>query len=245
VGARLYRVYWRFERRLAPGVRFAQLDYEAALFASVAPGAKWLDLGCGHQLLYPWRQAQERELLSRPSYVVGIDPEFEAVRQHPSSLLRVSGDASRLPFRDGSFDLVTANMVVEHLADPKMQFREIARVLSPTGAFLFHTPNATGYPTLLARAVPDWVRGLGARVLERRAERDRFRTFYRANTPTAIAAIAEEAGLVVDSAELRRTTAMFWFLLPIAVIELLWLRLLSWTRLARWRPNLIVKLRRV
>jgi SAM-dependent methyltransferase len=244
MSARLWRWYWALERRLAPGVRFAQMDYEDALTEAVAPGARWLDLGCGHQLLYPWRREHERGLLARSAAVVGMDPETEALKQHPSISLRVAGSVDALPFRDEAFDLVTANMVVEHLADPAAQFREIRRVLAPGGRFLFHTPNGTGYPTLLARAVPDALRGMAARVLERRPAADRFPTFYRANTPRRIARLAHEAGLAVEAVALTRSTAMFWFALPVAAVELLWLRLLAWRRLAALRPNLIASLRR-
>lgn len=238
----LYRLYWSLERRIAPGVRYAQGDYEDRLDQAVSTGCHWLDLGCGHQLLPEWRTSQERELTARPASLVGIDPEYEAVARHRTIPNRACGDAGALPFRDESFDLVTANMVVEHLKDPSRQFAEIARVLRPGGRFLFHTPNAHGYPTLMARAVPDAVRGMAARIIERRPSEDRFPTFYRANTPTAIAGAAAAAGMRVEDIRFVRSNAMFWFLAPIAVFELLFLRMLGREHFAGLRPNLIVTL---
>jgi SAM-dependent methyltransferase len=44
-----------------------------------------------------------------------------------------------LPFAAGSFDLVSANMVLEHLPAPEQVFQEIARVLAPGGKFVFLT----------------------------------------------------------------------------------------------------------
>lgn len=240
----LYRIYWWLERRIAPGVRYAQGDYEERLDESVAVGCRWLDLGCGHQLLPGWRAKQERELTARPSCLVGLDPEFAAVARHQTIPSRACGDAGALPFRDESFDLVTANMVVEHLKDPSLQFAEIARVLRPGGRFLFHTPNAGGYPTLMARAVPDALRGMAARIIERRPSEDRFPTFYRANSPTTITRAAEAAGLRVEEIRFVRSNAMFWFLPPIAVVELMFLRTLGRKRFAGLRPNLIVTLTR-
>jgi ubiquinone/menaquinone biosynthesis C-methylase UbiE len=52
-----------------------------------------------------------------------------------------AGDAERLPFADGSFDVVIANDSLEHFGNPEGALRELARVLKPGGSiFLFFTP---------------------------------------------------------------------------------------------------------
>lgn len=48
----------------------------------------------------------------------------------------VHGEARRLPFPDGAFDLVMCNSVVHHLADPKPLLREMRRVMKPGGALV-------------------------------------------------------------------------------------------------------------
>lgn len=49
---------------------------------------------------------------------------------------------SRLPFDDGSFDVVTSDATVEHLLhSPKGLFVEVYRVLKSGGVFLVTTPN--------------------------------------------------------------------------------------------------------
>lgn len=241
---RLRHVYWWLERKLAPGVRYAQADYEECLTDIVRTGEDWLDVGCGHSLLPEWRAAQEQQLIARPRLLVGLDPEFGALQKHASVRLRVCGDAGTLPFEEASFDVVTANMVVEHLSDPGTQFQEIARVLKPGGRFVLHTPNATGYPVLMARLVPDKVRATAARVLDGRPSEDRFPTFYRANTPEALRNAAGKSGLVLDRVSLIRSDAMFWMITPVAAFELLFLRLLGRRTFERLRPNLIAVLRK-
>lgn len=50
------------------------------------------------------------------------------------------GDICKLPFADGSFDLVLATDVVEHVDDDLAALREIRRVLAPGGRALITVP---------------------------------------------------------------------------------------------------------
>ena len=50
------------------------------------------------------------------------------------------GDVARLPFDDGSFGVVGALDIVEHVADDDAVFDEIERVLSPAGSLLLSVP---------------------------------------------------------------------------------------------------------
>ncbi len=102
---------------------------------------EWLDIGCGHHILPPWQAKQEQELVAKCSKITGIDAEVNSLVKHRSITRIVAGNISKLPFRDSTFNLVTANMVIEHLDDPESQFREILRVLKPGGTFILHTPN--------------------------------------------------------------------------------------------------------
>jgi SAM-dependent methyltransferase len=56
----------------------------------------------------------------------------------------LQGDATRLPFQDGSFDRVITSEVLEHIQDDVAAIAELVRVLRPGGTFACTVP--TWYP---------------------------------------------------------------------------------------------------
>src|SRR5471032_833145 len=81
-----------------------------------------------------------------------------------------AADAERLPFGDGSFDLVLGHAVLHHIPDLALAFAEFERVLAPGGTLLF-AGEPSRYGDRLARvpkraavtAAPLWRRAIGAR----------------------------------------------------------------------------------
>ena len=102
-----------------------------------------LDLGCGiGNILIAL--AERVEFSHQP---VGVDVSPDLIRIGEREIaqaglrdriqLQVS-PATRLPFEDGSFDVVLTSHVLKHLDDEALlaSFREVARVLRPGGRFL-------------------------------------------------------------------------------------------------------------
>jgi ubiquinone/menaquinone biosynthesis C-methylase UbiE len=235
----LLRLYWGIERIVAPGLRYSQASYEEALRGLVTQRTVWLDLGCGHQVLPEWRFNAERDLVNLAFYVAGIDVDSKSLAKHRTIRSIWVGDVQCLPFPDNSFTLITANMVVEHLADPCHAFAEIRRVLAPGGSFLFHTPNVNGYITIVNKYLPNGIKKLAAKMLEGRNAEDIYPTFYRCNTEETIIETANESGLEVKQILHIPTSATFARILPMAAVELLWIRATMLESLARYRTNIL------
>ncbi|HZM81593.1 MAG TPA: class I SAM-dependent methyltransferase [Candidatus Limnocylindrales bacterium] len=97
-----------------------------------------LELGCG-------AAAASRWLATRGADVIGLDISAgmlkHAVDQNQASgvpIKLVQADASALPFRDGSFDIVfTAFGAVPFVEDSALVMREVYRVLRPSGRWVF------------------------------------------------------------------------------------------------------------
>lgn len=239
IRGRLERLYWALERRIVPGLRSSQDAYEETLTDYVRPGTRWLDLGCGSSLLPSWKREAERYLTSRAAVLVGLDRNLPGLLEHRTIEQRVCGDVGRLPFPDASFDLVSANMLVEHLDDPVTQFREIHRVLAPGGVFVCHTPNARGYPALAGRWIPDTVKRLIVRGLEGRRAPDVFKTYYRANSPRALKQLAGVSRLRLRDLRMTVSSAVLAIVPPLALFELLWIRALRSPGFQSLRPTMI------
>ncbi len=142
-----------------------------------------------------------------------------------------------------SFDLITANMVVEHLDNPKAQLKEIHRVLKPGGLFIFHTPNIYGYKTLMAKLIPEIIKDKLLYILEGRKE-DVFPAYYKFNSDRSIKKLANVIGFNVQKVKFLVTSAEFVIVPPIVVAELLWIRLLMTKHFKKFRTNLIAVLQK-
>jgi ubiquinone/menaquinone biosynthesis C-methylase UbiE len=116
-----------------------------------------LDMGCGTGRLL--RSASVR---FPAATLVGLDPSHRMLlaADHSSRLALVQARAERLPFAEGSFDLVTATSSYRHWSDPHSALREVRRVLAPVGWFVLadaftagRRPFRTGRPTVPPAAV--------------------------------------------------------------------------------------------
>jgi SAM-dependent methyltransferase len=175
--------------------------YAEAIAEHLHPTARWLDVGCGWRLLEDDLEAVEDWLVGQCGTVLGMDV---AVSHHRNIRQLLEGSINALPFADASLDLVTCNMVVEHLDDPARAFAEIARCLTPGGAVVINTPNLLNYG-IIANAVatkllPENLRLRLVHTSDSREPADIFPVRYRANTLRRLVRLLNECGLQIHKA---------------------------------------------
>ncbi len=107
----------------------------AYLLPHLRPGATVLDVGCG-----PGTITADLARLVAPGPVLGIDPSAAivaaAARDHAPGAGNLSfavGDVGRLDVEDGSFDVVHAHQVLQHLQDPVAALAEMRRACADGG----------------------------------------------------------------------------------------------------------------
>lgn len=107
-------------------------------------GQKVLDAGCGTGRLI-------RFIRDNGGKVTGCDVSERmlgiARKRFPDAEFEQAG-IERLPFTDGSFDLVIATFVIVHLKDLNKAFAEVYRVLRDGGTFIFTNINQRKAPKL-------------------------------------------------------------------------------------------------
>jgi SAM-dependent methyltransferase len=121
------------------------VDYDRL---ALAPGDRLLDLGCGagrHAFEALRRGARvvafdydEAELKDVAAMAAAMGAAGDVAASAASATTR--GDATRLPFPDGSFDRVIAAEVLEHIPDDEAAIGELARVLRPGGTMAVTVP---------------------------------------------------------------------------------------------------------
>jgi 2-polyprenyl-6-hydroxyphenyl methylase/3-demethylubiquinone-9 3-methyltransferase len=149
--------WWR------PGSPLSMLYWLARARARLIPpatreGAVLVDLGCGGGLLAP-------HVAGKGYRHVGVDLIVSGLEQSAAhGIAPVLADARRLPFADGSVDVVSAGELLEHVPDVPRVVAEACRILRPGGWLVLDTIADTALSRLvavrLAEAVLPAVRGI-------------------------------------------------------------------------------------
>lgn len=177
--------YWWFVGRR----RILHTLLRRVLDPSGKPSRRIGDMGCG--------TGRNLMLLQEFGWAVGTDlspPALKWCRQRGLREL-VAAEITRLPFADGSLDLVTASEVLEHIQDDAAAAAELARIIRPGGLLLVTVP---AYQFL-------W------------SEHDEALDHFRRYSAHQTRRLVEEAGLRVE----RLSHCVSFLLVPICLFRVL------------------------
>jgi ubiquinone/menaquinone biosynthesis C-methylase UbiE len=127
---------------MAEGYATARPPLHAGIVGRIGVRARRaLDVGCGAGL-------STRPLLDVAERVYGVDAAPEMVRWAarlvPGAFF-AGARVEALPFRDGTFDLITAAGSLNY-AEPVVAFRELRRVISPDGTLCIYDFSQADFP---------------------------------------------------------------------------------------------------
>ena len=125
-----------YQRPKTEGIFYREKMRAIHTIAPDGPFSRILEIGGGQSGLsadlYPGAEVVSFDL----------DPAYAASPMNARPLTRfLAADATRLPFRDNSFDLVTMFDVLEHVPDHERAAAEAIRVLRPGGHIMLTSPN--------------------------------------------------------------------------------------------------------
>ncbi|GJE83937.1 UbiE family methyltransferase [Phanerochaete sordida] len=120
----------------------------AFLIPHLKPGLKILDVGCG-----PGTITVDFANYVPGGHVTGVEYNVDilaqarahATERGAANVEFQQGDAQALPFPDGTFDVVHAHQVLQHVGDPVQALREMRRVAKPGGVVAARETDFAGF----------------------------------------------------------------------------------------------------
>lgn len=105
------------------------------MVGGVGGNLRILDVGCGDGVI-------SQPLMDSGHFVAAVDLPTVATAAHKCNVSSImAGDAETLAFADGTFDLVIASEVLEHLWAPQCFIDEAYRTLKLHGYLIIETPE--------------------------------------------------------------------------------------------------------
>jgi SAM-dependent methyltransferase len=158
-----------------------------------------LDYGAGRGAQLDCDAWKQHLLLLQPKCTTRIgcdvDPVVFGNPYIDKAILLDKNENFKVPIDDQSVDLVLADWVIEHLADPLATFNDIHRVLKKGGWFCARTGNVWHYSYAIAKLLgkSSYSEKMVGRVQPAREERDVFIKFFRANTSRVLKNLCQTA----------------------------------------------------
>jgi len=180
--------------------KFAVVTEELRAFL---PVASLLDAGCGDGRYL----AGIGKLGAVPGRLVGVDIAESilataalATEQAGVDVELERANLERLPFADSEFELVLCLQAIEHLLEPVLGLRELARVLAPGGRIVLTTDNSRRFFTRILNA-PRWT---ALRLIGKRDFRTQISFPHRQFSEAELRTMFEQCGLVVERVRTSR-----------------------------------------
>lgn len=169
-------------------------DYNQTFFDWIRPyinkNSVILDIGAGAGEKAPY------DFAKRARKVIGLDTD-PRILKNPNVNESLCIDFFDNNFADGSFDIIFANSVVEHIQNPAAFLTEIKRILKPGGYFFFRTPNILHYAIIISKFTPYWFHKFYCTLSGRKPD-DTFPTYYFMNSESKIEDLSKKINFTYE-----------------------------------------------
>jgi ubiquinone/menaquinone biosynthesis C-methylase UbiE len=163
-------------------------ELESEFVRRFASGKDVLEVGCGTGLIL-----QRLDAFARSTCGVDLSPNMLELARRRQLNVQL-GSATRLPFRDGSFDVACAFKVLAHVREVRLALSEMARVVRPGGHVIAEFYNPWSLRAVVKRLCPP------RQVAEGISEAN---VFTRYDSPTAVRSLVPMGCQLVASRGVR------------------------------------------
>lgn len=170
--------------------------YEAVLDKLVAPGSRWLDVGCGRNV-FPGNSNLAQILAKRCERLVGLDPD-ETLEENTFVHQRIKATLEEFQ-SDCAYDVVTLRMVAEHIADPSRAVSSLSRLTKPGSKVVIYTVNRNSPVSIISWWTPFALHDPIKRIFWGTEEKDTFPVWYRMNTRKELGVVFGQWGFKESS----------------------------------------------
>lgn len=138
--------YTNAQRRGLQGWGNSLVDREVERRGARFPSGRTLEIGAssGEHLAFVPTETRSRTYVSLDMRPCVTDPDLSRSITDAGVSTFVAGDASVLPFADGSFDRTVSTCVLAHVDDPEATFGELRRVTRTGGSVVIGMPCDPG-----------------------------------------------------------------------------------------------------
>jgi ubiquinone/menaquinone biosynthesis C-methylase UbiE len=177
-----------------------------------------VDAGCGKTGIIS-------EFKEIPKSIIGIDINKVSLEKNRIVDKKIMANLENIPLDENSTDIVMSEFVLEHLQNPDLVFKEVARILKPGGVFIFITPNIVNPIIALSKILPYNVhRFMKAKLLKRD---ETHRTYYRANTFRKLLRLGKSAGFQGCEISRAGNPEYFGFCKPLIPVSIFFEKLID------------------
>lgn len=194
-----------------------------------------LDIGCGGDTILPSYKGGVKKGVSIDIQPVFVSKDFEFIQ----------ADVENLPFRNNSFDVVSARWVLEHLENSEKCIKEISRVMKENASLIILTPNTYNMTMFFSKIVPYKLKKLLLNKLLLRKEQTIFPTYYRLNSPFKLPKILSSYDLKIERFVLVGNPFYFSFSKVLFLFALLVERIINIAQLNFFKAYMIISCKKL
>jgi len=173
----------------------------------------WFDAGGGHKT---GLEKEDHKLLKNIK-IVCSDRDKNSLRKNKFADKLILCNLENIPLKNDYADIITLNMVAEHLENPEKVLKELCRVLKTGGKLIIYTPNANNYMVFISKFFPKFYKNIVKGKWWGMKAGDIYPTYYKINTRRIISKILEKHDLkerkfyYLPFTALSRSNFLFYF----------------------------------